>query len=75
MQDKAGGAPVRLELCNTSINIVSIVSTFFFLIIKAAKQHGFQQVVVRLALMIIHMEHLNSSLHVNPDNKRTGVLE
>lgn len=65
---------MRLELSNTSLNIVSI-STFFFLIIKAGKQHGFQQVVVRLALVIIHMEHLNSSLHVNPDNKRTGVLE
>lgn len=65
---------MRLELCYTSINIVS-VSTFFFLMIKVAKQHGFQQVVVRLALMIIHMEHLNSLLHVNPDNKRTGVLE
>lgn len=65
---------MRLELCNTSINIVSI-SMFFFLIIKAGKQHRFQQVVVRLALMISHMEHLNSSLHVNPDNKRTGGLE
>lgn len=74
MQDKPGGAPVRLELCKTSLNIVSI-STFFFLIIKAGKRQRFQQVVVRLALMIIHMEHLNSSLHVNPDNRRTGVFE
>lgn len=64
---------MRLELCDTSLNIVSI--SFFFLTIKAGKRHRFQQVVVRLALTIVHMEHLSSSLHVNPDNNRTGVLE